>query len=123
MQDVLKEVGLSAGAVYRYFPGKEDIIAAITEETFATIRGAFAEASRMSPPPTPDVLLSGVLGRVLAGELHGLDAAPSPPSPYSSGPRRCATSDSPYSSTRVTPRCGPHGRTGRGLPRRRDPER
>lgn len=73
MQDVLKEVGLSAGAVYRYFPGKEDIIAAITEETFATIRGAFAEASRMSPPPTPDVLLSRVLGRVLAGELHGLE--------------------------------------------------
>jgi AcrR family transcriptional regulator len=73
MQDVLKEVGLSAGAVYRYFPGKEDIIAAITEETFATIRGAFSEASRMSPPPTPDVLLSGVLGRVLAGELHGLE--------------------------------------------------
>ncbi|MFD8107347.1 TetR/AcrR family transcriptional regulator [Streptomyces microflavus] len=73
MQDVLKEVGLSAGAVYRYFPGKEDIIVAITEETFATIRGAFAEASRMSPPPTPDVLLGGVLGRVLAGELHGLE--------------------------------------------------
>ncbi|MYW34996.1 helix-turn-helix domain-containing protein [Streptomyces sp. SID2119] len=48
MQDVLKEVGLSAGAVYRYFPGKEDIIAAITEETFATIRGAFAEAGRMA---------------------------------------------------------------------------
>ncbi|MGW9302072.1 MULTISPECIES: TetR/AcrR family transcriptional regulator [Streptomyces] len=73
MQDVLKEVGLSAGAVYRYFPGKEDIIAAITEETFATIRGAFEEASRMSPPPTPDVLLSRVLGRVLSGEVHGLE--------------------------------------------------
>jgi len=73
MQDVLKEVGLSAGAVYRYFPGKEDIIAAITEETFATIRGAFEEASRLSPPPTPDVLLSRVLGRMLAGELYGLE--------------------------------------------------
>lgn len=73
MQDVLKEAGLSAGAVYRYFPGKEDIIAAITEETFATIRGAFEEASRVSPPPTPDVLLSRVLGRVLGGELHGLE--------------------------------------------------
>ncbi|MEV7894899.1 TetR/AcrR family transcriptional regulator [Streptomyces cyaneofuscatus] len=73
MQDVLKEVGLSAGAVYRYFPGKEDIIAAITEETFATIRGAFEEAGRMTPPPTPDVLLGSVLGRVLSGELHGLE--------------------------------------------------
>ncbi|WP_411082361.1 TetR/AcrR family transcriptional regulator [Streptomyces sp. cmx-18-6] len=73
MQDVLKEVGLSAGAVYRYFPGKEDIIAAITEETLSTIRGAFEEAGRMSPPPTPDALLSGVLGTVLAGRLHGLE--------------------------------------------------
>lgn len=73
MQDVLKEAGLSAGAVYRYFPGKEDIIAAITEETFATIRGAFEEAGRTSPPPTPDVLLSRVLGRVLSGEVHGLE--------------------------------------------------
>ncbi|MYR98566.1 MULTISPECIES: TetR/AcrR family transcriptional regulator [unclassified Streptomyces] len=73
MQDVLKEVGLSAGAVYRYFPGKEDIIAAITEETFAAIRDAFEEAGRVVPPPTPDVLLSSVLGRVLSGELHGLD--------------------------------------------------
>ncbi|MFJ9890110.1 TetR/AcrR family transcriptional regulator [Streptomyces sp. NPDC091287] len=73
MQDVLKEVGLSAGAVYRYFPGKEDIIAAITQETFAVIRGAFEEASRMAPPPTPDALLGRVLGGVLAGEVHGLE--------------------------------------------------
>ncbi|NEB40331.1 TetR/AcrR family transcriptional regulator [Streptomyces sp. SID14515] len=73
MQDVLKEVGLSAGAVYRYFPGKEDIIAAITEETFAVIRGAFEEAARTTPPPTPDALLSRVLGGVLAGQVHGLE--------------------------------------------------
>ncbi|MFD4593070.1 TetR/AcrR family transcriptional regulator [Streptomyces rubiginosohelvolus] len=73
MQDVLKEVGLSAGAVYRYFAGKEDIIAAITEETFAVIRGAFEEAARTTPPPTPDALLSRVLGGVLSGQVHGLE--------------------------------------------------
>ncbi|MFD8472699.1 TetR/AcrR family transcriptional regulator [Streptomyces globisporus] len=73
MQGVLKEVGLSAGAVYRYFSGKEDIIAAITEETFAVIRGAFEEAARMTPPPTPDALLSRVLGGVLSGQVHGLE--------------------------------------------------
>ncbi|MDQ0983170.1 TetR/AcrR family transcriptional regulator [Streptomyces sp. V2I9] len=73
MQDVLKEVGLSAGAVYRYFPGKDDIIAAITEETFGVIRGAFEEAARMTPPPTPDALLARVLGGVLAGQVHGLE--------------------------------------------------
>ncbi|MFF4855465.1 TetR/AcrR family transcriptional regulator [Streptomyces rubiginosohelvolus] len=73
MQDVLKEVGLSAGAVYRYFAGKEDIIAAITEETFAVIRGAFEEAARTTPPPTPDALLGRVLGGVLSGQVHGLE--------------------------------------------------
>ncbi|MDX3605631.1 MULTISPECIES: TetR/AcrR family transcriptional regulator [Streptomyces] len=73
MQDVLKEVGLSAGAVYRYFSGKEDIIAAITEETFAVIRGAFEDAARMMPPPTPDALLGRVLAGVLSGQVHGLE--------------------------------------------------
>lgn len=33
MQDVLAEIGLSAGAVYRYFSGKEEIIQALAEET------------------------------------------------------------------------------------------
>ncbi|MFH9610137.1 TetR/AcrR family transcriptional regulator [Streptomyces sp. NPDC017448] len=73
MQDVLKEAGLSAGAVYRYFPGKEDIIAAITEGTFDTIRGAFEEAARTTPPPTPDALLRQVLGGLLAGGVWGLE--------------------------------------------------
>lgn len=73
MQDVLKEVGLSAGAVYRYFPGKEDIIAAITDGAFASIRGAFEEATRTTPPPTPDVLLSRVLGGLFEGAVHGLE--------------------------------------------------
>lgn len=41
--------------------------------TDAVIRGAFEEAARMTPPSTPDVLLGRVLGRVLAGEVHGLE--------------------------------------------------
>ena len=32
MQDICREVGLSPGSVYRYFPGKDEIIAAIVEE-------------------------------------------------------------------------------------------
>jgi AcrR family transcriptional regulator len=32
VQDIVAETGLSAGAIYRYFPAKEDIIAAIEEE-------------------------------------------------------------------------------------------
>ncbi|MFI6650113.1 TetR/AcrR family transcriptional regulator [Streptomyces sp. NPDC050529] len=70
MQDVLKEVGLSAGAVYRYFTGKEDLIAAIAGEAVGGVRLAFERAARVSPPPTPDVLIGRVV-RTLFGEEAG----------------------------------------------------
>ncbi|MEU0128449.1 MULTISPECIES: TetR/AcrR family transcriptional regulator [unclassified Streptomyces] len=73
MQDVLKEVGLSAGAVYRYFAGKEDLIAAIADEAFLSIRQAFDEAAELAPPPTPDVLLGRVLRGVFAGQVYGME--------------------------------------------------
>ncbi|MFJ2927162.1 TetR/AcrR family transcriptional regulator [Streptomyces massasporeus] len=66
MQDVLKEVDLSAGAVYRYFSGKEELIGAIVAETLGSVREAFEEAARQSPPPPPDELVTSVLGRTLA---------------------------------------------------------
>ncbi|MGX1371655.1 AcrR family transcriptional regulator [Streptomyces canus] len=66
MQDVLKEVDLSAGAVYRYFSGKEELIGAIVEEVLGQVRDGFEEAARSTPPPPPDLLLSSVLGRILA---------------------------------------------------------
>ncbi|MFJ4468638.1 TetR/AcrR family transcriptional regulator [Streptomyces sp. NPDC089424] len=66
MQDVLKEVNLSAGAVYRYFSGKEELIAAIVAEVLGSVRAAFEEAARQSPPPPPDELVAAVLGRTLA---------------------------------------------------------
>ncbi|MEU0303457.1 TetR/AcrR family transcriptional regulator [Streptomyces sp. NPDC006175] len=73
MQDVLKEVGLSAGAVYRYFAGKEDLIAAIADEAFRSIRSAFEEAAELTPPPTPDVLLGRVLRGVFEGQVYGME--------------------------------------------------
>ncbi|MFD4375754.1 TetR/AcrR family transcriptional regulator [Streptomyces sp. NPDC058486] len=71
MQDVLAEAGLSAGAVYRYFRSKDELIAAIAEETFSRIRGAFAEATDASPPPLPDVLVARVMTIVLEGRIAG----------------------------------------------------
>ncbi|WP_447035320.1 TetR/AcrR family transcriptional regulator [Streptomyces sp. DSM 118878] len=65
MQDVLKEVGLSAGAVYRYFRGKEELIAAIVSEVLTEISGVFESAARQSPPPPPDVLIGQVISEVL----------------------------------------------------------
>ncbi|MEV2189764.1 TetR/AcrR family transcriptional regulator [Streptomyces phaeochromogenes] len=75
MQDVLKEVDLSAGAVYRYFSGKDELIAAIVTEVLGGIREAFEAAARQTPPPPPDVLVGQVLTQVLGlgGEAkHGL---------------------------------------------------
>ena len=66
MQDVLKEVDLSAGAVYRYFSGKEELIGAIVGEVLGQVHESFEEAARSSPPPPPDLLVASVLGRVLA---------------------------------------------------------
>ncbi|MEU8706934.1 TetR/AcrR family transcriptional regulator [Streptomyces sp. NPDC048565] len=73
MQDVLKEVGLSAGAVYRYFSGKDDLIAAIADEAFGSIRRAFEEAAELTPPPTPDRLLGRVLRGVFDRQVYGME--------------------------------------------------
>ncbi len=61
MQDVLKEVDLSAGAVYRYFSGKEELIEAIASEVLETVRGTLEQAAQESPPPTPDVMVPRAL--------------------------------------------------------------
>ncbi|NEC88293.1 TetR/AcrR family transcriptional regulator [Streptomyces sp. SID12501] len=65
MQDVLKEVDLSAGAVYRYFTGKEELIAAIVIEVLQEVGDAFETAGEQSPPPAPDVIVGEVMGRML----------------------------------------------------------
>ncbi|MGW0699987.1 TetR/AcrR family transcriptional regulator [Streptomyces sp. NPDC002867] len=74
MQDILREAGLSAGAVYRYFRSKEELIEAIADEAFGGIRAAFDDAARTTPPPTPDVLLGRVLRRLVIDEAPGGDA-------------------------------------------------
>ncbi len=42
MQDIVGETGLSAGAIYRYFRSKEDIVAAIAAEHHTAEAAAFA---------------------------------------------------------------------------------
>ena len=56
MQDVLREANLSAGAVYRYFSSKEEIIAAIATGAMADISGAFEAVTQDDPPPLRDVV-------------------------------------------------------------------
>ncbi|MFJ8695439.1 TetR/AcrR family transcriptional regulator [Streptomyces roseolilacinus] len=71
MQDVLREADLSAGAVYRYFRGKEELIEAIVTEVLDAIRDTFESAAAQSPPPAPDVLVDRVMKEVLT-ERSGL---------------------------------------------------
>jgi TetR/AcrR family transcriptional regulator, transcriptional repressor of aconitase len=57
MQDVLKETGLSAGAVYRYFPSKEVMIEDIAREVLNSVHAAFEQASRSPHPAPPDEIV------------------------------------------------------------------
>ncbi|MEV4074802.1 TetR/AcrR family transcriptional regulator [Nonomuraea fuscirosea] len=61
MQDVLAEAELSAGAVYRYFKSKDDIIAATAAEALAEVASAF-EAEDDARPPDLDNIVDLVLG-------------------------------------------------------------
>ena len=50
MQDIVRESGLSAGLIYRYFTGKDDMIVAIVEQWHAT------RAATLAADPLPAYL-------------------------------------------------------------------
>ncbi len=61
MQDILGEAQLSAGALYRYFRSKEEIIAAIAEEALAHITGPMGPLAAQIPPPPLDAVMEELL--------------------------------------------------------------
>ncbi|MFE0509417.1 TetR/AcrR family transcriptional regulator [Streptomyces sp. NPDC058964] len=65
MQDVLKEADLSAGAVYRYFSGKEELIGAIVGEVLEVLRETYEGAAVETPPPLPDMLIPRALRQLM----------------------------------------------------------
>ncbi|GHE98410.1 TetR/AcrR family transcriptional regulator [Streptomyces fumanus] len=73
MQDVLTETGLSAGAVYRYFRGKDELIEAVASEAFADVSAAFETAVHGAPLRPLHEVLTGVLDAALReqGEKAG----------------------------------------------------
>jgi TetR/AcrR family transcriptional regulator, transcriptional repressor of aconitase len=71
MQDIFAEAGLSAGAVYSHFTGKNEIITAIAEDVIDTITSAVGAAPPGAEPPALDEALDGVLAT-----LQRLDIAP-----------------------------------------------
>ncbi|MBH0777256.1 TetR/AcrR family transcriptional regulator [Nocardia bovistercoris] len=60
MQDVFAESGLSAGAVYRYFKSKDDIVAALATQTMVGLRATMLEAIRADTLPTPAELIGPI---------------------------------------------------------------
>ena len=63
MNAVVRESGLSMGAVYRYFPGKADLILAVCEGHGGDVDGEF-------PVEHPRDLLARLVGRVRPGGEH-----------------------------------------------------
>ena len=64
MQHILAESGLSAGAVYRYFTGKDEIMTAIAGETVGEVFGSVSPTLHADPPPPVSQLLDAVLAEV-----------------------------------------------------------
>ncbi|MFC8527524.1 TetR/AcrR family transcriptional regulator [Nocardia sp. NPDC057227] len=60
MQDVFAESGLSAGAVYRYFKSKDELVAALASNAGTDIRAVLIEAVRRDPLPTPAAVVGAV---------------------------------------------------------------
>jgi AcrR family transcriptional regulator len=62
MTDVFAEAGLSAGAVYRYFRSKDEIITAIAEEVVGHVTDLLVPLVEQEPTPTLDsVIRDGLL--------------------------------------------------------------
>jgi AcrR family transcriptional regulator len=54
MQDIFAEAGLSAGAVYRYFPSKLTLVKATAEGITQGVEEAFGVIEALDPVPPPD---------------------------------------------------------------------
>lgn len=55
MHDVAAEAGLSVGAIYRYYPGKDDLVRAVFERIGESTRALFARAAERADTPA-DIL-------------------------------------------------------------------
>ncbi|MEV0798769.1 TetR/AcrR family transcriptional regulator [Kribbella sp. NPDC050281] len=65
MADVIRESGLSAGAVYGYFKSKEEIVAAIAEEALGTVDELFEKILTTEHPLTPLAALEAALNHAV----------------------------------------------------------
>lgn len=66
MADVIRESGLSAGAVYGYFKSKEEIVAAIAEDALSTVDEVFQKILATEETLTPLMALETALTHVVS---------------------------------------------------------
>jgi AcrR family transcriptional regulator len=64
MPDIAREAGMSAGAFYRYFPSKEDLILEIAGQAFGVMAGRIGASGDGGPPGVGDIVAAivGPLG-------------------------------------------------------------
>lgn len=65
MADVIRESGLSAGAVYGYFKSKDEIVSAIADDALSTIDEFFEGILASEAPLTPAAALQAALEHVI----------------------------------------------------------
>ena len=77
MADIISESGLSAGAVYRYFRSKEELIAAVAETALSAADEAFdkllADNAVPSPAQAVTALIGAIAGRIAHDPATGVD--------------------------------------------------
>jgi AcrR family transcriptional regulator len=66
MQEVVAESGLSAGAVYRYFPSKTALVVAVAGSVLQVASALLERMAAQEPLPPPDEVIGGLLDSVLA---------------------------------------------------------
>jgi AcrR family transcriptional regulator len=65
MRDVVRASGLSAGAVYSYFPSKDDLVAAAVEPILGQLSAALDDALTATEPPSPTAVVGLLLERIV----------------------------------------------------------
>ncbi|GGK77774.1 TetR/AcrR family transcriptional regulator [Mangrovihabitans endophyticus] len=77
MADIIAESGLSAGAVYRYFRSKEELIAVVAETALSTADEIFGELLADGATPSPShavtTMIDGVMTRASGAGGTGHD--------------------------------------------------
>lgn len=75
MLDLQAEAGVSAGAIYVYFPSKDDIVKAITEENLRRVVATLTDVLQRDPAPSLATAITDVLqvvDAVAVGPTRGI---------------------------------------------------